>query len=121
MVAAEAVACAARIALIHVFPLLAARSFWVRNAYRHQACTSRVLSKWVSNVAREVESVGRSSLAPGKGRGDPLPYGPEDDQSFQVEPTDVTSDLVPPSHGSSGCGPVSLASLARKPPPHTQM
>ncbi len=61
VVAAEAIACASRIDVIHVFPLLAAQSFWTRNSYLRHSCTSRVLSKQVRLVAQMVESVGYSS------------------------------------------------------------
>ena len=48
VVAAERIARAARIEVIHVLPLLTARSFWRRNGYRHQVCTARVVSKYMS-------------------------------------------------------------------------
>ena len=65
--AAEAIACAAHVTVIHVFPLLAARSFWTRNAYGHHACTSRVLSKRVSSIAKEDNCEDRWTPAPCEG------------------------------------------------------
>ena len=59
--AAEAIAYAARIEVIHVFPLLAARPFWIKNGYRNRDGTTRVVSKWGSPIAKRVEPDGQSS------------------------------------------------------------
>jgi GNAT superfamily N-acetyltransferase len=59
--AAEAIACAARIEVIHVFPLLGAKPFWIKNGYRDRDGTTRVLSKWASHVTKMAESGGQTS------------------------------------------------------------